>query len=104
MFGLAFAQTVLCPNDQYDRTYSCWPVIITPYNLPPGICLSYEYMFLTMVIPGPPLIKELLQLWHVGVRTYDHAMKNKFIMRVALMWTVNGLPGYGWRLDGVPPG
>ncbi|KAL0284717.1 UNVERIFIED_CONTAM: hypothetical protein Sangu_2811900 [Sesamum angustifolium] len=23
------------PHGQYGRTYSCWPVIITPYNLPP---------------------------------------------------------------------
>ncbi|KAL0405749.1 UNVERIFIED_CONTAM: hypothetical protein Slati_3888800 [Sesamum latifolium] len=60
-----------------------------------------------MVIPGPsnpkhlidvylePLIEELLQLWHVGVRTYDHATDNEFIMRAALMWTVNDLPAYG---------
>ncbi|KAL0310268.1 UNVERIFIED_CONTAM: hypothetical protein Scaly_2944500 [Sesamum calycinum] len=34
-------------------------------------------------------------LWHVGVRTYDHAMDRAFIMRAALMWTVNDLPTYG---------
>ncbi|KAL0316933.1 UNVERIFIED_CONTAM: hypothetical protein Scaly_2869300 [Sesamum calycinum] len=72
------------PHD-YGRTYSCWLVIITPYDLPPGMCMSFEYMILTIVIPDPsnpkrlidvylePLIEELLQLWHVGVRTYDHA-------------------------------
>ncbi|KAL0428620.1 UNVERIFIED_CONTAM: hypothetical protein Slati_3036800 [Sesamum latifolium] len=66
-----------------------------------------EYMFLTMVIPGPsnpkrhidvylePLIEELLQLWHVGVLTHDHAMNQTFMMRAALMWTVNDLPVYG---------
>ncbi|KAL0455723.1 UNVERIFIED_CONTAM: hypothetical protein Slati_0911500 [Sesamum latifolium] len=101
----------------YSRTYSCWPVIITLYNLPPGMCVSSEYIFLTMVIPGPsnpkrlidvylkPLIEELLQLWHVGVRTYDHATDNEFIMRAALMWTVNDLPAYGmtsgWSTAGV---
>ncbi|KAK4381342.1 hypothetical protein Sango_2976300 [Sesamum angolense] len=64
-------------------------------------------MFLKTVIPGPfnskrlinlymePLIEELLQLWHVGVRTYDHATNNAFIMRATLMWTVNDLPAYG---------
>ncbi|KAL0367339.1 UNVERIFIED_CONTAM: hypothetical protein Sradi_3624000 [Sesamum radiatum] len=74
------------PHRQYGQTYSCWPVIITPYNLPPGMCMNSEYMFLTMVILGSsnpkrlidvylqPLIEELLQLWHVGVRTHDHAM------------------------------
>ncbi|KAL0325353.1 UNVERIFIED_CONTAM: hypothetical protein Sradi_5104600 [Sesamum radiatum] len=42
-----------------------------------------------------PLIEELLQLWHVGIRTYDHAKDKAFIMRGALMWTVNDLPAYG---------
>ncbi|KAL0378814.1 UNVERIFIED_CONTAM: hypothetical protein Sradi_3186900 [Sesamum radiatum] len=102
------------PHGQYGRTYSCWSIIITPYNLPPGMCISYEYMFLTMVISGPSnlkrlidvylesLIEDLLQLWHVGIRTYDHAMNNAFTMRAALMWTVNNLPGYGMASGGVP--
>ncbi|KAK4391606.1 hypothetical protein Sango_1938400 [Sesamum angolense] len=100
-----------------DHTYSCWPVIIIPYNLPPRICMSSKYIFLTMVISGhsnpkrlidvylKSLIKELLQLWHVGVRTYDHATDRAFIMRAALMWTVNDLPAYGmasgWSIAGV---
>ncbi|KAL0457796.1 UNVERIFIED_CONTAM: hypothetical protein Slati_0406800 [Sesamum latifolium] len=70
-----------------------------------------------MVIPGPsnpkrlidvylePLIEELLQLWHVGVRTYDRATDYEFIMQAALMWTVNELPAYGmasgWSIIGV---
>ncbi|KAL0448838.1 UNVERIFIED_CONTAM: hypothetical protein Slati_1440200 [Sesamum latifolium] len=74
------------------------------------MCMSFEYMFLRMMIPGPsnlkylidvysePMIKKLLQLWHVGVRTYDNATD---IMRAALMWTVNDLPAYkmasGWN-------
>ncbi|KAL0329146.1 UNVERIFIED_CONTAM: hypothetical protein Sradi_4901300 [Sesamum radiatum] len=41
-----------------------------------------------------PLIEELLQLWHVGVRTYDCATDNAFIMHAALMCTVNDLPAY----------
>ncbi|KAK4394113.1 hypothetical protein Sango_1882100 [Sesamum angolense] len=69
--------------------------------------MSSEYMFLMMVIPGPfnpkrlidvyleSLIEELLQLWHVGVKTYDHAKDNAFTMWAALMWTVNDLPAYG---------
>ncbi|KAK4389754.1 hypothetical protein Sango_2312400 [Sesamum angolense] len=105
------------PHGQYGRTYLCWPVIITPYNLPPGMCMKSEYMFLTMVIPGPsnpkrlidvylqPLIDELLQLWHVGVRTHDHATNQAFMMCAALMWTVNDLPTYGmasgWSTAGI---
>ncbi|KAK4390389.1 hypothetical protein Sango_2102200 [Sesamum angolense] len=41
------------------------------------------------------LIEELLQLWHVGVRTYDHATDRAFIIGGALIWTVNDLPAYG---------
>ncbi|KAK4389791.1 hypothetical protein Sango_2316100 [Sesamum angolense] len=69
-------------HSQCGRTCSCWSVSITPYNLPPGMCMSSEYMFLMM-------------LWHVGVRTYDHTTDNAFIMRTTLMWTVNDLPAYG---------
>ncbi|CAK8564730.1 unnamed protein product [Lathyrus sativus] len=32
--------------------YSCWPVIVTPYNLPPEMCMTKPYMFLTCLIPG----------------------------------------------------
>ncbi|KAL0328133.1 UNVERIFIED_CONTAM: hypothetical protein Scaly_2245900 [Sesamum calycinum] len=95
------------PHGQYGCTYSCWSVIIIPYNLPPGMCMSSKYMFLTMVIPSPsnpkclidvylePLTEELLQLWHVDVRTYDIATNWAFIMRAVLIWTVNDLPAYG---------
>ncbi|KAL0386710.1 UNVERIFIED_CONTAM: hypothetical protein Slati_4551200 [Sesamum latifolium] len=104
-------------HGQYYCTYSYWPIIITPYNLSPGMCMSSEYIFLTMVIPNPSnpkrlidvylelLIEELLQLWYVGVRTYDHATDHEFIIRAALMWTVNDLPAYGmasgWSIAGV---
>ncbi|KAL0284946.1 UNVERIFIED_CONTAM: hypothetical protein Scaly_2833800 [Sesamum calycinum] len=105
------------PHGQHGRTYSCWPVTITPYNLPPSMCMSSKYILLMMVIPDPsnpkhlidvylePLIEELLQLWHVGVRMYDHATDRAFMIRAALMWTVNDLPAYGiasgWSTAGV---
>ncbi|KAL2243769.1 UNVERIFIED_CONTAM: hypothetical protein Sindi_0494900 [Sesamum indicum] len=42
----------LAPHGQYGGKYSCWPFILTSYNLPLGICMSAEYMFVMMVIPG----------------------------------------------------
>ncbi|KAL0448253.1 UNVERIFIED_CONTAM: hypothetical protein Slati_1381700 [Sesamum latifolium] len=51
------------PHGEYGRTYSCWSVIIKPYNLPPGMCMSSEYMFLTMVIPGPSNLKRLIDVY-----------------------------------------
>ncbi|KAL2228461.1 UNVERIFIED_CONTAM: hypothetical protein Sindi_1825800 [Sesamum indicum] len=71
----------LALHRQYGRTYSCWPVILTPYNLPLGMCMCAEYMFVLMVIPDPSnpnvssmltlksLIEELQNQRHVGLLT-----------------------------------
>ncbi|KAL2227751.1 UNVERIFIED_CONTAM: hypothetical protein Sindi_2133800 [Sesamum indicum] len=114
---LGFYTDSFAPHGQYGRTYSCSPVIITSYKFPRGMCTSSEYMFLTMLILGHSnpkrlinvylelLIEELLQLWHVGVLTYDNAIDNTFIMPAALMWTVKDLPAYGmaygWSTAGI---
>ncbi|XP_057417759.1 uncharacterized protein LOC130711967 [Lotus japonicus] len=95
------------PFNIKGKPYSCWPVIVTPYNLPPSMCMKEEYLFLTIIIPGPkpphkgkidvflqPLINELKMLWEVGVTTYDVSLKQNFQMRAALMWTVNDFPAY----------
>jgi hypothetical protein len=37
----------------FAAPYSCWSVILTVYNLPPGMCIRSEFMFLSMVILGP---------------------------------------------------
>ncbi|GAU31957.1 hypothetical protein TSUD_288910 [Trifolium subterraneum] len=86
--------------------YSCWPVIVTPYNLPPDMCMTKPYMFLSCIIPGPsnptdgihvylqPLIDDLKRLW-IGELTYDIARKENFTMRAAMMWTINDFPAYG---------
>jgi hypothetical protein len=66
------------PFRSFATPYSCWPVILTVYNLPLGMGMRLEFMFLSMVIPGPsspgrnidvclrPLIDELAQLWSSG--------------------------------------
>jgi hypothetical protein len=74
-------------------------------------------MFLSMVMPGPsslgrnidvclqPLIDELTQLWFSRALTYNILRKQNFIMRAALMWTINDLPSlwngfwleYAWK-------
>ena len=64
-------------------------------------------MLLSMVIPGPsspgwnidvclrPLIDEWTQLGSSGALTYDISRKQNFVMRAALMWTINDFPAYG---------
>jgi len=41
------------PFGSFSAPYSCWPVILIVYNLPPGMCMRPEFMFLSTVIPGP---------------------------------------------------
>ncbi|XP_072087304.1 uncharacterized protein [Arachis hypogaea] len=104
------------PNIQFSKPYSCWPVIVIPYNLPPGMCMKDPYLFLTCLIPGPnnpkanidvflgPLIDELNELWNPGILTYDIVEKKNFVLKAALMWTINDFPAYGmlsgWMTQG----
>jgi len=95
------------PFDMSSNVYSCWPVIVTVYNLPPWKCMTRPFMFLSMIIPGPknpgkkldvflrPLIDELKKLWLDGVNTYDIYRKENFQLRAALMWTIIDFPTYG---------
>ncbi|XP_039120731.1 uncharacterized protein LOC120257299 [Dioscorea cayenensis subsp. rotundata] len=94
------------PFGQSGQQFSSWPVIVTPYNLPPSMCMKEEYMFLTVIVLGPrnpkdmldvylqPLIAELRQLWEIGAETYDASRKNNFQMRAALMWTISDFPAF----------
>ena len=80
---------------------------MTPYNLPPELCMTSQYIFLTCIILGlqnskflidvylQPLIDELNLLWHEGVEAYDVSMKQNFRLRATLMWTINNFSGYG---------
>ena len=47
-----------------NAPYSCWPIIVTPYNLSPEMCMSKPYMFLSCLIPGPSIRKlVLMSFW-----------------------------------------
>jgi hypothetical protein len=62
--------------------YTCWPVFAMSYNLPPSLCMKFEFMFLCLIVPSPkapgprinvmlkPLIEELKQLW-IRAEVYD---------------------------------
>ncbi|XP_065867486.1 uncharacterized protein [Euphorbia lathyris] len=104
------------PFGQSGKQYSSWPIIITPYNLPPWMCMKDKHMFLTALVPGPnnpkqnidvflqPLISELVNLWDYGVDTYDVSLKQNFTLRAVLMWTISDFPAYsmlsGWSTAG----
>jgi hypothetical protein len=41
------------PFTTNSAPYSCWPIFATPYNLPPSLCMKFEFMFPCLIIPGP---------------------------------------------------
>ncbi|XP_010275092.1 PREDICTED: uncharacterized protein LOC104610255 [Nelumbo nucifera] len=97
-------------------TYSTWPVILIPYNLPPWMCMKQSYFIIFLLISGPflpgndidvylqPLIDDLKELWEVGVITFDASTKKLFPLYAALMWTISDFPAYsmlsGWSTKG----
>ncbi|XXG77568.1 hypothetical protein AAC387_Pa08g1698 [Persea americana] len=104
---LGLASNGFNPFGDMSTSYSMWPVILMPYNLPPWMCMKEPFFMMSLLIPGPrqpgndidvylrPMIDELKELWEKGVETYDAYSKQTFNMRVALLWTINDFPAYG---------
>jgi hypothetical protein len=46
-----------------STTYSCWPIFVISYNLPSNKCLKEEFIFLTLVIPGPKEPKKQINIF-----------------------------------------
>ncbi|XP_074314669.1 uncharacterized protein LOC141649900 [Silene latifolia] len=113
---LGLASDGFNPFGMLSSTYSCWPVVLVPYNLPPWMCLKASSLILSTLIPGPsspgnkidvylqPLIEELIELWDEGIETYDASKDETFTLHAGLLWTINDFPGYGmlsgWGVHG----
>jgi hypothetical protein len=41
------------PFSKNSTPYSCWSVFIVLYNLPPSLCVQFEFMFLCLIVPSP---------------------------------------------------
>jgi len=41
------------PFGKYGKNYSCWSIILTPYNLPPSMYMKREFIFLTILVLSP---------------------------------------------------
>ncbi len=82
---LGLASDGFNPFKTMNLSNGIWPVVLTPYNLPPWMCMKRPFLMLSLLIPGPsssgndidiylqPLIEELKELWYVGLETYDAA-------------------------------
>ncbi|XP_039140530.1 uncharacterized protein LOC120277753 [Dioscorea cayenensis subsp. rotundata] len=113
---LGLASDGFNPFGNMSSSYSVWPVVLVPYNLPPWLCMKDQHIMMSLLIPGPkapgndidvylePLIDELQCLWESGVETYDALSKSNFQLRAALLWTINDFPAYanlsGWSTKG----
>ena len=101
------------PFGNLSTSYSIWPVVLIPYNLPPWMYMKHSSFLLSMIIPGKrapgndidvylqPLIEELKELWYTGLETFDSYSNEVFNMHAALMWTISDFPGLetlsGWN-------
>ncbi|XP_016506130.1 uncharacterized protein LOC107823932 [Nicotiana tabacum] len=103
---LGLASDGFQPYGNMSSNHSIWPVILATYNLPTWDCMKNIYFMMTLLILGPkcpcndidvylqPMVEELKELWD-RVETYDAHSKSNFMMRVAIMWTINDFPAYG---------
>jgi hypothetical protein len=85
MFASGWRQMTLIHSVQ-TLHHTLVDVFVFPYNLPPSLCLKYEFMFLCLIIPNPDhpcpclnmmlksLVKGFKQLW-IGVEAYDYYKK-----------------------------
>jgi hypothetical protein len=102
---IGFAADGFTPFGDNVASYSCWPMFVVPYNLPPSLCMKNEFMFLCVIVPGldhprpklnvmlRPLIDELKELWN-GVEAYDSHKKQKFTLRAAYLWSIHNFMAY----------
>nr|GMD88346.1 uncharacterized protein LOC109184453 [Ipomoea batatas] len=94
---LGLASDGFQPFNQSKTSYNIWPVILIPYNLPPWMCMKDSNFILSTLIPGPEgpgdaidiylkaLIKELRELWEVGVDTFDVSTRQNFKLHARII-------------------
>ncbi|WCJ37874.1 hypothetical protein M5689_018973 [Euphorbia peplus] len=88
------------PFNNSKTSYSIWPIILIPYNLPPWMCMKESNFIFSTLIYGPqgpgdaidvylqPLVEELKELWVVGVKTFDASTRQNFTLHANLLWTI----------------
>ncbi|KAL3831063.1 hypothetical protein ACJIZ3_019865 [Penstemon smallii] len=101
---LGLAADGFSPFRTLSVAHSTWPVILTPYNMPPWMCMKEPFFFLTLLIPGPSAPGNNIDNCGMGLTHMMHPKKKNFNMRAAILWTINGFPTYanlsGWSTKG----
>ena len=88
------------PFGNFSSTYSMWPILVTPLNLPPWECVNPSNCFMSLLILSPtslgkdfdlflePLIDELLELWK-GVKTFHVLLPHEdFTLSATVLWCI----------------
>ena len=113
---LAVASDGFNPFRTLNSTYSIWPVILIPYNLPPWKCMKQPNFILSLVIPGSkapgadmdvylePLVDDMVEMFVDGVRTYDASKDECFQLRAAILCIISDYPGLGYLTGCVTSG
>ena len=87
------------PIRSFVASYSCWPVIFTVYNLSPKMFMRLEFIFFYLRSCLVLRVQVGIQM-SSGALTYDVSRKQNFLMKTALMWTINDFPAYEQFLVG----
>ena len=78
---LGLATDSFNPFGNMNLSYSIWPIILIPYNLPPWICMQQSNFILSVLVPGKKspgkdmdvymqlTIDDLLECWNPGFMT-----------------------------------
>lgn len=82
------------PFRNMNLSYSIWPILLIPYNLPPSLCMKETNFILSVIVPGRKApgkeidvymqltLDDLLRCWNHGVLTYDAYVGKKFTFYV----------------------
>jgi hypothetical protein len=73
------------PFGQMASSYSCCFFFVTPYNLPPSLCMKYEFIFLWLIIPGPDHHRNkfniMLNPWLKSWRSFGKESKHTMFLK-----------------------
>ena len=50
---LALATDGFNPFGTMSNSYSMWPVVLVPYNMPSWKCMKESFFMMSLLIPGP---------------------------------------------------
>ncbi|XP_075497779.1 uncharacterized protein LOC142535021 [Primulina tabacum] len=95
------------PYSNLSSRYSCWPIMLVTYNLPPNMCMKRKFIMLIMLISGPKqpgndidvyldvLVEDFQRSWDGVDGVYDAYRRQFFTLKAILLWTINDFPAYG---------